>query len=304
MHRAMRIAQGLLAAAMFWVQPGWAAGAGDNLKPASYQAPQSPIQFNLTPSKINHQDSGVYVFSAPPRGPLQEESALYDPIVNYLSRITGKKIVYRYSSNWLSYSRDMTAGRFDLVFDGPHFNGWREANLGHVPLVRLPEPFVFVTVALQSNARVTRLSSLIGKAVCAHAPPNLGTLILLHQYQDPLAQPVIVDIHGWKSAYQGLISGRCVAAVLPLKNLQEFEGKNAVAKVIYRAAPLPNQALSAGPRVSRQMRQQIRAAMLSPAGQAVTQNLRQAYAAQDFVAADRAEYAGLGDLLAHSLYYQ
>lgn len=304
MRKAMRAVQLALVAAMLWVQPAWAAGVGENVKPASYEAPQSPLHFNLTPSKIIHQDNGVYVFSAPPRGSLQEESALYEPIINYLSRVTGKKIVYRYSSNWLSYSRDMTAGRFDLVFDGPHFNGWREANLGHVPLVRLPEPFVFVTIALAGNARVTNLSGLVGKPVCAHAPPNLGTLILLHQYQDPLAQPIIVDIHGWKNAYQGLIQGRCIAAVLPLKNLQEFEGQSHVAKVIYRAPPLPNQALSAGPRVSQKMRAEIRAAMLAPAGQNAARNLRQAYAAGDFVAATRAEYAGLGNLLAHSLYYQ
>ncbi|HET9122151.1 MAG TPA: PhnD/SsuA/transferrin family substrate-binding protein [Acidiferrobacteraceae bacterium] len=279
-----------------------AAAAGPAMTPAAYQPALSPIP--ATPPLATGHDANEYVFSAPPRGSLKQESAMYDPIANYLSRATGKKIVFRYASNWLIYSQNMTRGDYDLAFDGPHFNGWREQHLGAVPLVKIPDPFVFVAVTLTSNPAIRKLSDLVGRPVCAHAPPNLGTLLLLHQFKNPMAQPYLVDIHGWKNAYQGMVKGRCVATILPLKNLQKFEHGQAVARILYQAPTLPNQALSAGPRVSRAMRRAIRTALLMPEGQKITQPLRHAFASGKFVAATRAEYAGLGHLLNHSLYYQ
>lgn len=272
------------------------------LTPASYQPAASPITHTLPLAA--GQDADEYVFSAPPRGSLQQESAMYDPIANYLSKATGKKIVFHYASNWLIYSQNMTRGDYDLVFDGPHFNGWRESHLGAVPLVKIPEPFVFVAVTLSSNLTLHKVSDLVGQTVCAHAPPNLGTLLLMQQFKNPMQQPYLVDIHGWKNAYKGMVQGRCVATILPLSNLQKFEHGQPIARILYQAPALPNQALSAGPRVSRNMRRAIRTALLAPQGQKITAPLRHAFASGDFVPATRAEYAGLGHLLDQSLYYQ
>ena len=60
------------------------------------------------------------VFSAPPRGSYAEEAAIYEPIVQLLSKVIGRKVDYKYSDNWLSYSKEMTEGGYDIVFDGSH----------------------------------------------------------------------------------------------------------------------------------------------------------------------------------------
>lgn len=305
-------------AGLLWMQPVWADGivsatANHDANPAdqtdvAYQQPSEAISgLDLTGnSTLNDLKKRTdFVLSAPPRGSYQHELALYKPVADYLSKVTGKHIVFQYSDNWLSYSKNMTDGAYDLVFDGPAFNGWRMDRLGHTPLVKLPEPFVFVVIAKAGNAQITNMSTLAGRSVCAHAPPNLGTLTLLSQFANPSRQPYLIVVKGWDKSYQGMISGKCEATVLPLSNLKKYDnGPVKLTKVIYQARALPNQAISAGPRIPLQMQKQIQQALLSDAGRAATAKLLAAYASKDFVPATREEYAGLGVLLKDSLYYQ
>jgi ABC-type phosphate/phosphonate transport system substrate-binding protein len=248
-------------------------------------------------------DKDTLIFGAPPRGTASEEIATYEPIATYLSKITGKKVAFRYEENWLVYSKDMVEGKYDLVFDGPHFNGWRMARLKHTPLVRLPEGHVFVVIVRADDQRIHNLRNLAGHTVCAHASPNLGTLTLLSQFDNPVRQPVILEVQGWDKAYDGLIHGECVAAVLPIKSLEKFEGDRHLSKIIYRHRLLPNQAFSAGPRIPSEMQHKIQAALLSEESKGITSKLRSAYGSKDFVTVNIEDYAGLGSYLNDVLYF-
>ncbi len=243
------------------------------------------------------------VFSAPPRGAYAEEVATYQPIVEYLSRVTGQKFRYQYSDNWLSYSKDMTAGGYDLVFDGPAFNGWRMTRMQHTPLIKLPEDFIFVVVTRKDNTQITELKQLAGRKVCAHAPPNLGTLTMLSQFENPSRVPSILETKGWDAAYKAVAEGKCVGTVLPLQNLTKNDKEKNAMRVLYKHRPMPNQAFSAGPRIPAAMQAKIKEALLSEEGRAVTAKLRGLYAGKNFVPATAEEYAGLGQLLKDSLYY-
>jgi len=255
------------------------------------------------PSKA--AESEELVLSAPPRGTPAKEKEIYEPIAELLSKTIGKKVTFRYSDNWLSYSKDMIQGSYDLVFDGPHFNGWREDKLGHVPLIKINEDFIFALITKAENQRITEVKNLAGRTICAHAPPNLGTLLLYSQFDNPVRQPVIIEIQGWDNAYKGLIDGKCEATIVPLKNLAKFDaGEKKATKIIYKSRTMPNQALSAGPRITPAMQAKIRQAMLSEEGKKATEKLREVYAIKEFVSASREEYAGLGRLLKHTLYFE
>lgn len=275
------------------------------LSAVSFQ-PATPLSAPLTnPDKALQNTRGDLVFSAPPRGSFQEETAIYQPVVEYLSKVIGRNVVFQHSDNWLSYSKDMTEGRFDIVFDGPAFNGWRIEKMGHTPLVKLPEDFVFVIVAKNDNDRIKQLKDLAGRKVCAHAPPNLGTLTLQAQFDNPAREPWIVEVKGWDNAYKALMKGDCVATVLPIKNLAKNDkGPNRMAKVLYQHKPLPNQAISVGARIAPALHSKIAQALLSDEGKRATEKLRATYAGKNFVPASRAEYAGLGDMLKSSIYYR
>jgi ABC-type phosphate/phosphonate transport system substrate-binding protein len=248
-------------------------------------------------------DNDTLIFGAPPRGTAAEEAATYEPITAYLSQVTGKKVLFEYAQNWLVYSKDMVDGKYDLVFDGPHFNGWRMERLSHTPLVRLPEGHVFVVIVRTDEQRIHDLRKLAGRTVCAHASPNLGTLALLSQFNNPVQQPVILEVQGWDKAYDGLIHGDCVAAVLPIKSLEKFDNNRHQTRIIYQHRSLPNQAVSAGPRVPPAMQRKIAAALLSEESKGITSKLRSAYGSKDFVPAHVEDYSGLGSYLKDVLYF-
>jgi ABC-type phosphate/phosphonate transport system substrate-binding protein len=60
---------------------------------------------------------------------------------------------------------------------------------------------------------------------------------------------------------------------------------------------MPNQAFTAGARVSPELKNKITTALLSPEGKIATQKLRDEFKVQDFEPATKEEYAGLGKLL-------
>jgi ABC-type phosphate/phosphonate transport system substrate-binding protein len=237
------------------------------------------------------------VFSAPPRETQSGGADSYAPLAQYLSKVTGQKVEYKYSDNWLSYQKEMQKGTYDLVFDGPHFVGWRMAKLGHVPLVKFPGNLSFVVIVKKNDNRFNSITQLAGRTICAHAPPNLATLTLLYEFKNPSRQPFIIDTQGFPAAYKGVVSGKCVAAILQAKLAVELDKEAQATRVIYQSDPLPNQTLSAGPRVSPEMQQKISRALLSEPGKAAAGALLERFKMKEFVPASSKEYNGLGVLL-------
>lgn len=239
-----------------------------------------------------------FIFTSAPKGTLAEESALYQPIADYLSKATGHQIEYRYTADWLSYQKEMLQGKYDLISDGPHFVGWRLEAMAHEPVVKLAGRHVFVVVAGARESRIEAVKDLAGRRVCAHASPNLGTLIMLSQFPNPARQPYLVEVSGWDKNFAGVKSHQCVATVLPERVLAKLDnGPEKVAKVIYQHLPLPNQAITAGPRIDSVLRARIAEALLNEDGRRATQAWREKYNVEALEPATRSEFVWLADLL-------
>lgn len=237
------------------------------------------------------------VFSAPPRESRAKGDEVYQPIADFLSRVTGRKVVYRYSDNWLVYQRDMQKGIYDIVFDGPAFIGWRQDMLGHVPLVKLPGKLSFVVAVKKDDQKIQALKDLAGRTVCAFPPPNLAALTVLYEFDNPARQPLLVETKGFPEAYQGVLEGKCAAGILQAKIYEKLAAERGGTRAIFSSRSLPNQAFTAGPRVPSELREKITAALLSPEGRAATQPLRAEFKVEGFEPATKEEYTGLGRLL-------
>jgi len=235
------------------------------------------------------------VLSAPPRESIEEGDKRFGPIADYLSQALGRKVVYKHPVTWGGYQSDMQSGAYDIVFDGPHFVSWRVEKHGHNVLVKLPGEFLYVGFVRKDNTHIKDIKQLAGQPVCVHAPPNLGTLILLSAFDNPSRQPVIVISGGYDKIYQGVIEGKCVAGMLPKIHLQKRDISGQYMRVIYLHRPIPEQALTAGPRLSADEQAKIVNALLTPGTEAVLAGFREAYAFGGwFVRTNNEEYAGLG----------
>jgi ABC-type phosphate/phosphonate transport system substrate-binding protein len=255
-----------------------------------------PAQKERSVAHILSSEAEVITLSAPPRDTEEEGRRRFEPVAQYLSKALGKRVVYQHPGNWGVYQGAMQKGAYDIVFDGPHFNGWRVERLQHSILVKAPGDLSQVVFVRKERA-ITDIKQLAGRTVCAHSPPNLGTLVLQRAFDNPSRQPSIVVVEGFSRIYQALTDGKCQAAVLPLNQLKKFDVDGGM-RVVYQSAPLPNQAFSAGPRLMPEDRARLAAALLAPEADAPTAKMRDAYTGgKAFVAATDLEYAGLGDYL-------
>lgn len=245
----------------------------------------------------NAQAAQEYVFAAPPRGPIAAESKVYQPIVDYLSKVLNAKIVFEYTDNWLSYENNVLHNRYDIVFDGPQFIGWRMAKYGFTPLVKLDGALAFVVITRADNTSIKKLDDLAGHTVCGFAPPNLAVLTLYNQFNNPMRQPLVLEIKNFKQAYTGVMEKRCDGGVIQALLYKKFSAAHPDAtRVLFKSKPFPNQGISVSKRIPVEWQEKIRQALLSPDGMKATENLRKSWG-KDFVPATSQEYEGLGVLL-------
>lgn len=236
------------------------------------------------------------LFSAPPRGSEDEERAIYDPIAQYLTKSIGREVVYRYTGSWGVYQTAMLKGDFDILFDGPHFNSFRHERLRYNTVVKAPGTFDFV-VFVRKDSPITKIGEIAGRTVCAHAPPNLGTLILLAQFPNPMRQPFMRVTDGWGAIYEKVAARECAVGVSPLGNLRKAD-KDQVMRIVYQEQPLPNQAFSLAPRLNAELQARIQTALLAPEAEKALERLRGAYAFKGpFTVAANREYIGYGAFL-------
>lgn len=238
------------------------------------------------------------VLAAPPRDSAEEGQRRFGPVAEYLTDVLGRKVVYRHPTTWGGYQADMQRGAYDIVFDGPHFNGWRVAKLRHNVLVKLPGEFVYTAVVRKDSPAITQFKQLAGHRICAHAPPNLGTMIMYKEFDNPARQPVVIETDGYDKIFRALLDGKCDAAMLPLKHVKKHDPNSERVRIVFKNQPLPQQAVSAGPRLSTAEQAKVAEALLSPAAATPLAKVREAYGlGKGFVAAKSDEYAGLGEYL-------
>ena len=265
------------------------------IKKVAFSPSSSTPAKNDLKEHIAEQQEAI-VFTAPPRETPEQGMEIYKPVAEFLSKTIGKRVMYKHPGTWGVYRTEMLKGGYDIVFDGPHFNSYRMEKLSHNILVKMPERFEFAVIVLKEQ-KISAISQMAGRTFCAHAPPNLGTLVLLSQFDNPARQPVIISTNGWDNIYAGVASGKCLGGVVPVANLKKYDRTGSM-KVVLKTQAMPNQAFSAGPRISAEDQTKIAQALLSPDATGPTAKLRAAYKVGDnFVLANNQEYQGLAEFL-------
>ena len=246
---------------------------------------------------FNAAGAAEFILTSAPRDTAAKEKEIYDPIAKLLSKATGHTITFRHGDNYLVYPSEMRKGTYDIILDGPHFVGWRMAKLGHVPLVKFPGNLSFVVIVKKDNARVNDIKDLTGRTLCALPSPNLANVVVTYEFDNPARQPLTLEEQSFPEIYKGVMKGKCVGGIMQGKLFQDLDKEARGGKVIYTSKPLPNQAFTAGPRVTADMREKISQALLSPEGAIATQKLREVFKIQNLVPVNAEEYQGLGKYL-------
>lgn len=239
-----------------------------------------------------------YIFTAPPRESQKRASEIYEPIAEYLSIVTGEKFTYRHPGNWAEYSRGMLNREYDLAFDGPHFVSWRIKNIDHDAIAKLPQLHIWRVIVRSDSTDINTLDDLVGKKVCAPKSPNFGMLTMMSHYTNPDKEPIHVITKGWKDGYNAVVKGKCVATVLPKTNHKKFDPELTNTRAIHTHLPYPNQAFTAGPNLTPELKSKVIETLLSEDGQIALLELRERFTrGQKLVSVENEEYEGISIVL-------
>lgn len=208
------------------------------------------------------------VFSTQPRPHDKQSGPAFEQVAAYLSKVSGERVVYQPSRDYLSYARDLRNNKFDIVFDEAHFVAWRLINRGHALVAAaVPESAVqHVAVVKRDNMNLQHVGQLAGRTTCGIAPPNLATLSLLSYFENPMRVPALISVESYESAYSDMLKGRCHAAVMSeAAFLKLNKGSNGAAKSIFTSPQIiPGDAFTVAPRVRPEVRAKLLEALLSP----------------------------------------
>ena len=243
------------------------------------------------------------IMSAPPRESRIEGERLYAPLARHIAKITGIPVRYRHPGNWFKYQRDMRRGKYDILFDGPHFVSWRRLHLQHEVLVKLPGQLEFYLLAKKDDQAVNTLDDLTRKRICGIALPDLSTLVVLDRYRNPVRQPVIVKIKGDPAkVYQAFTQGKCRAVVLSTGFYRQnmTRAQRDATKILFHSKPQPNLAISVSPKLDANAKQKIIQSLTRGDGVQVCKEILKRFggeSVQSFVRAQGSEYDRHHELL-------
>ena len=254
----------------------------------------------LLSSVVQAAEDDPIIFTTAPTHSKEETIKLYTPLVQYLSKVTGKKFVLMTANNFVEYSVRMRMGKYDMIFDGPHLTGWRMVNLDYTPIVRFPGT-IRIVVAADKDSKLSSMQDLEGgyARVCAFASPNMLTMAFLSYFPNPVRQPNLVRTQGFKQLLNCLNSNQGEAAVLRDKlwgKLKDEEKAN-LKLIAEPKRGYPERTFSVGPKISAELRKQITDALLSEEGTQVSQPVLARFKKKNFIPAKVEEYEGLDQLL-------
>ena len=240
------------------------------------------------------------IFTAPPRENADKANMIYGPLAEQLSNIIGERVIYEQPRGWFDYARNMRDGKYDIVFDGPHFAAWRVKNLNHIPIATFPGHLNFMLIARKADKSISTIRDLTGKKICGLLSPNLGTNLVYSSYKNPVLQPIIYEIKGgMKQVYQAFKERKCEAAIL--RDAAYFrlpKKEKAQIKILMKTKPLPNQTITVSARL-KDNASKIANFIMSRDGAIAADNILSRYSKKNkhFEKASVQEYSGIEELL-------
>jgi ABC-type phosphate/phosphonate transport system substrate-binding protein len=191
------------------------------------------------------------VFTAPPRENPDTANELYAPIAEKLTSLLGENVIFEAPNGWADYAKNMRDGRYDIVFDGPHFAAWRLKNLNHVPVAALPGTLDFYIIAHKDDELVKNTRSLVGQKICAMPSPHLSTDLIYDLFPNPVLLPVIHEVKGGTmQGYKAFKEGKCRATIIRAEQYRRLpESEQQSLKIVTRTRSLPNQTVTVSQRL-------------------------------------------------------
>jgi len=239
------------------------------------------------------QAADPLVLVVQPINSLETTQASYGPLADYLSKRTGRPVVLKPVSNYMSFwGMARREDQFDLALDAAHMTSYRIA-AHHDHVIAKVKSRVSYSVVTSDDSMIMDMDELMGKRIATLPSPGLGAIRLLNMYPNTSRQPVLVIVQNAEQAIARLRDGRADAAIIPSPLVGSFEGLS----VVEVTEQVPAPAFSVSSKVPTQTANALRTVLLGMTEDEQGQAILKAARISGFEAATDQDYAGYHELL-------
>ncbi|MDH5659828.1 MAG: PhnD/SsuA/transferrin family substrate-binding protein, partial [Gammaproteobacteria bacterium] len=197
------------------------------------------------------------------------------------------------STSFISYWAKMKKGQFDLILDAAHFTDYRIKRMNYSVLAKIPNTESF-SIITNAKEHLTDYKKLVGKKLITLPSPSLSSMRLAQMFPNPARQPNISSTNSTEVAIKSVQQGTYYAALVPTSMLSEIKDINTVNTTI----STPHMAISASPKITKEIQNKIRAALIKASTTASGKAMLSAINIPSFNATDAKTYQGYEKLLA------
>lgn len=245
-------------------------------------------------------DAKVLTFGIVPQQSPMELIKDWQPVISYLEKATGEKIVLRVERSIPEFEKVLYSGGYDFAYMNPYHYVVAHKRQGYNAIVRDEKNTVGILVT-PKNSGLTDPSMLKGKTFLFPAPDAFAAT-LLTKYE--LLKKYGIDINKEKnyryvnshdSVYKGVARG--VGDVgggieRTFKSLDDIETKEALT-IIYKTKGYPSHPFAANPALSSALKEKMTNAILAtPESLLIALNMKHLMVSED------SEYDGVRDIAA------
>ncbi len=242
-------------------------------------------------------EPGDIVFVIQPILSEEQTKRAFQPLADYLSKASGKRVVIRTLPNFLAYWEVVRQDSgYHLVLDAAHFTDYRAQKLGFKVLAKLPDT-VSYSLIVNSGALVIDPTELVGKTVATTGAPSIGAARLNAMYPNPVRQPIIVDSGTAEEGVEMVVKNKVQAAIVPTPLVSQRMAQGGGISVVTTTEPIPHIAFSASPKLDAGTREKIRNALVNASKTEDGRKMLKDVNFERFDPATEQIYAGQGNIL-------
>lgn len=204
-----------------------------------------------------------YTFAVVPQFEQRKLFAAWKPIVDEISKRSGVQLKLVATLTIPQFEQALSKGAHDFVYANPYHIVREVSRQGYIPLVRDAAPLKGILVVRKDDP-VKSPTELDGKTLAVPSMNAIGPLLVrVDLAQQFSAQVVPQDVKTHSSVYLHVANGLVAAGAGVNKTLEEQdEAIRNNLRILYTTREMPPHPVAAHPRVPKEVRDRVQAALL------------------------------------------
>lgn len=239
-----------------------------------------------------------YTFAVAPQYEQRKLFAIWQPVVDELSRRTGYKLRLVATLTVPDFETELAKGSFDFAYINPYLMVKKDQRQGYIPLVRDQLPLRGILV-VRKDSPLRTPAELDGAKLAVPALDALGACLLLRAELEQAFKVRLtpVDVKSHSSVYLQVATGQIPAGGGVEKTLQvQDKSVQDMLRVLYTTRDMPSHPIVGHPQLPAKVRQTLQRALLELAATEEGKRLLQHIPMPEPVATSMQDYMPLKKL--------